>query len=146
MPESRYLLCAIVGDGLTPETSFRSAAKAKTNPATGGPAYTVRDFLPPAGPDGQPTRPVCLALATGDDWTLIEGDPDIDDLTEPAVKAVRIGALPAARRAAALSRATARGLDVSAYDGETQVATMVEGIGKQINPDFDLRKFTPPQG
>lgn len=130
---ARYYICPIIGDGKSHFTAFRPALVDIVDPVGGGLAFRSQQScqLSHDPVNGHPLS----------DWVLVKADG-----AHAAADAVPgVIALPDIGRKAALPNKAAltarlRLFGLSAGDVTTQ-EQLLEKLGKQLHPDFDVSKF-----
>lgn len=114
----RVYLCPVIGDGLTPETGYRAGIVGKASRL---------GHIIPSNPDGTPKFSWCLSFAHDIDWTVPDGDAELErlfgiDLPDSIdtfaelrtyLQGRTVGEIPAARRTALDTRLTNKGVDTS---------------------------------
>lgn len=136
----RLYLCDIVGDGLSPQTAFRTGLQ---RTAVVGTEPNIRTTVA-----GAPLFTWHLHVARATDWSAPDADatcvrlfdaadlPDtIDTFAElkAFLQSKVVGDIPLARRQALNSRLTARGIDTSQVTLATTWWQVLRGVVKQLN-------------
>lgn len=137
MRTTRYYLCAVVGDGLAPETGFRAKL----------PAGTPHTALIPTGGDGRPLASwcLCLVLAEPQAHAAIAADPDCDPLPPIGWEESPRNSLNQGQLTALANRLRNRGVSNANADvvSSGNLRQLVRAIGRQLTPDFDETQFGP---
>jgi hypothetical protein len=135
----RLYLCDIIGDGLSPETAFRTGL---SRTSVMGSAPEIKSNL-----DGRPKFSWVLAVARSSDWTVQDADPTLTKLfgidlpdtidsfadLKAFLQSKTVADIPAARRIALNTNLTSRGIDTSQVTLATTWWQVLRGIVQFLN-------------
>lgn len=135
----RLYLCNIIGDGLSPETAFRTGL---SRTAVLGSSPEIK-----SNPDGTPKFTWVLAVARSPDWVVQDADPtltrlfgiDLPDTVDTWVElkaflqSKTVGDIPPVRRQALNNNLTSRGMDTSQVTLATTWWQVLRGVVQFLN-------------
>lgn len=133
-----YYICTIVGDG-TYQNPYRPVIADITDPATGFQAFSFTAEYA-SNPDGSPTHPWGIVIASGKKHGLARNVPGIDPLPVYPLD-VKMSAMNAATQADLGARLQARGVNTSFIGAADGFRDVIRGLGRLHRADFDENNF-----
>ena len=126
----RYYLCDIIGDGLEPETAFRPAVAEYANNW----AASI-----PTDSNGKPSGSSVLTIVAEHNHAALHGKPGVDQMPD----------FPLDGKVSAINANAKRGMDEAISNRNIPVdtnsadgyRTVLDQIGKSIDPHFDIDNF-----
>lgn len=136
----KYYICKIIGDGLTPETSFRPAIEDVLDPVTGMRAFSTANVIATDPVTGVPIKPWALVIATGQKHGLVANHPDIDPLPDYPFDA-KLSAMHVPTKNQMVVKMQIRGIDTSFVGNADGYRDVIRSIGRLHVLDFDENNF-----
>ncbi|MCC6530922.1 MAG: hypothetical protein IT531_00095 [Burkholderiales bacterium] len=135
----RYAICKIIGDGQEPETAYRPAIHDIIDPRSGLRAFAYVTAIA-SNPDGTPVHDWCIVLASGKNFALAAGNPDIDLLPDYPLD-VKVSAMATPTKTAAFGRLMARSIDVSDLSSADGYRDLIRALGRKQDAAFHEDAF-----
>lgn len=126
----RYYISKIVGDG-TDGNEFRPRV------ADYGVSWVGSI---PTGEDGRPLYDSCLCIVNTDDHSVLRRDVDIDALPDFPLDG-KLSAIQTGTKNAMLAALAARGYDTTSLGNADGYRDVLQSIGLQRDPNFNLDRF-----
>ncbi len=145
MPEQRYAVCAIVND---PVHGWASAAiqintAGEVSPSGLRAFDTVSEFaVHPSGhpQEGEPVETWCLSVLWGDDFTVVDGNADIDLLPSARLDQT-LSSIPVRERTAMMTALRGRGAPEPGLPLSAPFRDLVRDVGRGQTATFDPDRF-----
>lgn len=134
---SRFCVCKVIGDGLSPETAFRPAIDDVIDPVTGFRAFNTSVTLAVDPKTGQPLNDWCLVHAAGN-FKLVADNADIDLLPDVALD-VKVSEMPTKLEMG--SKLQAREIDTAFISNADGFRDVIRDLGKLHDANFDEKNF-----